>query len=119
LEDFRAKALVHAHPRIEEQAVGPPPLGVPLDLDERVALLPARANGRDERLEPVVTRDRGHPFDRRPAQTAALEIARDHDHERAEDIRTALVEAARDGPVDARGQVCYRAVPVNRNGTAA
>jgi hypothetical protein len=104
---------VDAHPRVEEEAVRAPPLRVALDRDERVALLPARAHRRDQRAETVAARDPEHRLERGRAEPTPLEAARDHDHERAEDVRAALVEAAGDGAVDAGGETLDRAVPAH------
>ena len=56
-----------------------------------------------------------HRLDGDGAQAAPLEIARDHDHERAEDVRPALVEATRDRSVDPRGQVLDAPTPAHGN----
>ena len=61
--------------------------------------------------------DVAHCTDGGCAQAAALEVARHHDHERTEGVRTAFVEAARDRTVDPRGQIVDRAVPAKRDGS--
>ena len=110
---------MHAHPRVEQQPISAAPCGVALDRREGIPLLPARPNGCDQRSEAVTAREVAHRFHRDCAQAPALEIARHHDHERAERVRAALVEAARDRTVDARGQIADGPVPAQREGAGA
>ena len=49
-QDPPTEAGVHTHPRIERQSGTIPPVGVLLDRNQRVAVLPARPHRRDEGL---------------------------------------------------------------------
>src|SRR4249919_1812494 len=78
-QDLRSEPLVDPHPGVEEKPVVAPPGCVALDRRERVAQLPARAHGRDQRTEAVRTRDVAHRLDAEAAQPSALEPGRNHD----------------------------------------
>src|SRR3954468_3470460 len=65
----------------------------------------------------MATRDVAHCPHRHGAHASTLEVARHDDHERAEHVRAALVEAAGDRAVDSRREVLGRAVPAQRDGT--
>src|SRR4029079_19521730 len=73
-------------PRIEREAVLPRPPGVTLHRDERVALLPRRPDGRDERRIPMLAGEAAHRLDEMRRETLTLAAAVDHGDHRGEDV---------------------------------
>ena len=91
-----------AHPRIEQTPISAPPIRVALDRYEWVALFPDRTDRGDQRREVMLAGEFEHPLDGHATEAVALGIIRNLDQQRTEHVRAALVEAARDGAVDAR-----------------
>src|ERR1035437_2400438 len=71
-KDPGSRAGMHAQPRVERQAVPPPPPGVALDRSQRAALLPRRADGGCQGRQIVTARHCGYGGHDQSAQAAAL-----------------------------------------------
>ena len=115
-QDGGSDPLVDAHPGVKQPAVGTPPARVPLDRHKRVAFLPARPDRRDQRLQAVAAGDIAHRAHGGHAHPPALDVPRNHNHERAEHVGVGLVETTSDRAVDPGRQVLQRAVPAERDG---
>src|SRR5438093_1240543 len=81
-EDLGTEPLVRAEPRIEEQPVLAPPLGVALDRGQRIQVLEARPHRCDE-LPAALAPETAHVLEHHPRETAALIIGVDEDRQRA------------------------------------
>jgi hypothetical protein len=104
-QDGGSEPLVDAHPGVEQPAVWAAPVGVPLDRHQRAAFHPVRPDRRDQRVQVVAAGDVAHRAHGDRADSPAPGVPRHHDHERAEHVGAALVEATRDRAVDPGRQV--------------
>src|SRR5688500_13995126 len=77
LEDLGAEADVEADPGVERETVLSLPRRIAVDGRERVALLPRRAERRDQAAEAAPGRDVAHAADHRPRAPPSLVAGRD------------------------------------------
>jgi len=62
------------------------------------AILPERTHGRDQRPETVLSGKLPHRLESYRAEAAALKVARDRDQQRAEHVRSGLIQTTRRWP---------------------
>ena len=85
---------MHAEPRVERKAVVASPRRVALHRDQRVALLPRRTDGCDERGKAVAAREVAHRADQERREPLALAFPVDDRHGRRQDVRLRPVAVA-------------------------
>src|SRR5947208_8855703 len=84
LYDLGSETLVGPQPGVEVCAIRAAPADVALHRSQRIAVLQVRPDRSDERVEPVVATDLGHPLDHATAEALGAALACDHDLQRAE-----------------------------------